>query len=142
MNNQFGGSRQGGPSNFPNSLEQHLAAVQQQNQRILQQQAQMNNQMQNRQIGNQPWTPQGHMTGHYGYGAPGPVWQPAPYYPPVPPPLQWDLGMDTPCHLNRTGCRLLQDIKVLKIKIEDRIDAITSSNPEILVRKFAEIVNC
>ena len=59
-----------------------------------------------------------------------------------PPPLQWDLGMDTPCHLNRTGCRLLQDIKVLKIKIEDRIDAITSSNPEILVRKFAEIVNC
>jgi hypothetical protein len=57
-------------------------------------------------------------------------------------PLQWDLGMDTPCHLNRTGCHLLQDIKVLKIKTEDRIDAITSSNPEILVRKFAEIVNC
>jgi hypothetical protein len=52
--------------------------------------------------------------------------------------------MDTPCHLNlnRTGRSLLQDIKVLKIKIEDRIDATTSNNPEILVGKFAVIVNC
>jgi hypothetical protein len=100
MSDQFGGSGQGGPSNFPNSLEQHLAALQQQNQHLLQQQAGMKNQMQNLQIGQQPWTQQGHMTGHYGYGAPGPVWQPAPYYPPVPPPMGSRYGYAMPPQQN------------------------------------------